>query len=135
MHITNIFAPESTPAQSIFDLSMFVLAITGIIFVVVAALLVYAIVKFRATGANADREPAQVYGSTSIELAWTIVPLLIVVVLFLGGLQLVAIGVAGEYIGRIYEQAMGRPIYLVKDRINMPETNRVDVTSDVTRVR
>lgn len=80
--LTNIFTPESTPARSIFDLSMFVLAITGIIFVVVAGLLAYAIVKFRATPANASREPAQVYGSTQIELAWTIVPILIVIVLF-----------------------------------------------------
>jgi cytochrome c oxidase subunit II len=39
-------------------------------------------VKFRATAANADREPAQVYGSTQIELAWTIIPVLVVVVLF-----------------------------------------------------
>ena len=82
MHITNIFAPESTPAKSIFDLSMFVLAITGLIFLVVCVLLVYAIVKFRARGADANREPAQVYGSTQIELAWTIIPVLIVVVLF-----------------------------------------------------
>jgi len=59
-----------------------VLAITGLIFVVVSSLLVYAVVKFRATPANADREPAQVYGSTQIELAWTIIPVLIVVVLF-----------------------------------------------------
>ncbi len=81
--LTNIFAPESTPAKSIFDLSMFVLAITGIIFVVVFTLLVYSVVKFRATAVNADREPAQVYGSTQIELAWTVIPVLIVVVLFL----------------------------------------------------
>jgi len=40
-------------------------------------------VKFRASAANADREPAQVYGSNQIELAWTIIPVLIVVVLFL----------------------------------------------------
>jgi cytochrome c oxidase subunit 2 len=39
-------------------------------------------VKFRATPATADREPAQVYGSTQIELAWTVVPILIVLVLF-----------------------------------------------------
>jgi cytochrome c oxidase subunit 2 len=82
MHITNIFSPESTPAQSIFDLSMFVLAITGLIFLVVSVLLAYAIVKFRGRAADADREPAQVYGSTQIELAWTIIPVLIVVVLF-----------------------------------------------------
>jgi cytochrome c oxidase subunit II len=81
-HLLNIFAPESTPAKAIVDLSAVVLSITAVIFVVVASLLVYAIVKFRATAANADREPAQVYGSTQIELAWTIVPILIVVVLF-----------------------------------------------------
>ena len=79
---SSIFSPESTPAKSIFDLSMFVLSITGVIFIVVATLLVYAIVKFRATPENAGREPAQVYGSTQIELAWTIMPILIVVVLF-----------------------------------------------------
>jgi cytochrome c oxidase subunit 2 len=81
--LENIFAPESTPAKSIFDLSLFVLAITGIIFIVVFTLLVYSVAKFRATAANGDREPAQVYGSNQIELAWTIIPVLIVVVLFL----------------------------------------------------
>ena len=81
--LTNIFAPETTPARSIFDLSMFVLAICGTIFVVVGTLLVYSVTKFRATSTNAAREPAQVYGSTQIELAWTIIPILIVVVLFL----------------------------------------------------
>jgi cytochrome c oxidase subunit II len=82
LEMLNIFAPLSTPASAIVDFSMFVLAITGLIFVVVAGLLVYAVLKFRATPANADREPAQVYGSTQIELAWTVIPVLIVVVLF-----------------------------------------------------
>jgi cytochrome c oxidase subunit II len=81
--ITSIFAPETTPAKASYELGMFVFAITGIIFVVVVSLLVYAIVKFRDTSANAGREPAQVYGSTQVELAWTIIPVLIVVVLFL----------------------------------------------------
>ena len=81
--LLNIFAPESTPAKSIFNLSIFVLVITGIIFVVVFTLLVYSISKFRVNSANADREPAQVYGSTQIELAWTIIPVLIVIVLVL----------------------------------------------------
>lgn len=80
---TNIFAPASTPAKSIVHLSVFVLVVTGIIFVVVFTLLVYSIIKFRARAVDADREPAQVYGSTQIELAWTIIPILIVVVLFL----------------------------------------------------
>jgi cytochrome c oxidase subunit 2 len=80
---TNIFAPASTPAKTIFGLSLFVLTITAVIFVVVAGLLVYSAVKFRGRAADAGREPAQVYGSTQIELAWTVIPVLIVAVLFL----------------------------------------------------
>jgi cytochrome c oxidase subunit 2 len=62
---------------------MFVLTVTGIIFVIVFSLLIYAVVKFRATAQEPTREPAQVYGSTQIEVAWTVIPVLIVVVLFL----------------------------------------------------
>jgi cytochrome c oxidase subunit II len=80
---TNIFAPISTPAHSILGLSMFVLVITAFIFVVVGGLLIYAVVKFRSKATGDGREPAQVYGSTQIELAWTIIPILIVVVLYL----------------------------------------------------
>jgi cytochrome c oxidase subunit II len=80
---TNIFAPQSSPARSILHLSIFVLSITGIIFAVVFTLLVYSVLKFRARSTDPNIEPAQVYGSTQIELAWTIIPILIVVVLFL----------------------------------------------------
>jgi cytochrome c oxidase subunit II len=80
---TNVFAPQSPEARSILHLSIFVLTITGIIFAVVCTLLVYSILKFRGRTADANIEPAQVYGSTQIELAWTIIPVLIVVVLFL----------------------------------------------------
>jgi glycosyltransferase involved in cell wall biosynthesis len=44
---------------------------------------------------------------------------LIVAVLFLGGLQLLAIGILGEYIGRIYEETKRRPLYLVRDTRNV----------------
>jgi cytochrome c oxidase subunit 2 len=82
-HGTNIFAPASTPANSIAELSVFVLVIIGTIFAVVFALLIYSVIKFRGRAMDAAREPAQVYGSTQIELAWTVIPILIVVVLFL----------------------------------------------------
>src|SRR3974390_797634 len=80
---TNIFAPASTPARTIFGLSLFVLSVTGAIFVVVFTLLAYSVVKFRGKAADMGREPPQVYGSTQIEMAWTVIPVLIVAVLFL----------------------------------------------------
>jgi glycosyltransferase involved in cell wall biosynthesis len=42
---------------------------------------------------------------------------LMVVVLFAFALQMIALGVMGEYIGRMYQEVKGRPTYLVKDRI------------------
>src|SRR5580704_12262717 len=81
--VPSIFEPHSTPAESIRHLSHFVLGITGLIFLVVFCLLSYVVVKFRNHVGDSKREPGQVYGSTQIELAWTIIPILIVVVLFL----------------------------------------------------
>ena len=79
----NMLVPNSTPAREIQDLSHFVLLITGTIFAVVGGLLVYVIWKYRARGAESNHEPAQIYGSVQVELAWTVIPVLIVVVLFL----------------------------------------------------
>src|ERR1700678_3729129 len=87
---TNIFAPVSTPAQSIFDLSLFVVEVTAAVFVVVFSLLAYSVVKFRRRRTTEGRDPAQVYGSSQLELAWTVVPVLIVVVLFLAAARVIA---------------------------------------------
>src|SRR6202048_2110792 len=76
-------APASTPAHQIFDLSVFVVALTGGIFLVVGGLLAVSLYRFRARKNDPRGEPAQIYGSTQIELAWTVIPILIVVVLFL----------------------------------------------------
>jgi len=80
---TSIFAPLSTPADSIFGLSLLVLAVTAVIFVVVASLLLHSAVKFRHRRNDDGREPPQIYGSNQLELAWTVIPVLVVVVLFL----------------------------------------------------
>jgi cytochrome c oxidase subunit 2 len=80
---TNIFAPAGTPARSAFELSMLVLSVTLGIFLVVASLLLYAVIRFRQRPADSEREPAQIYGSNQIELSWTVIPILIVVMLFL----------------------------------------------------
>jgi len=53
-------------------------------------------------------------------------PSLLVVVLFLGGIQLMALGVIGEYLGRMFDETKGRPLYLInayeeaRDKNNRP---------------
>ena len=81
--ISNIFKPLSTPAEAINRLSLFVLAICGVIFVAVCWLLIYSSIKFRRRSDDDGSEPPQVYGSNPLELAWTVIPVLIVLVLFL----------------------------------------------------
>src|SRR5579864_9019357 len=80
---TNIFAPASTPADAIFGLSIFVLVVTGVIFAIVFGLLLYAAIRFRRRPNDDLREPLQIYGSDQLELAWTVIPVLIVIVLFM----------------------------------------------------
>ncbi len=110
--VPSIFEPHSTPAESIRHLSYFVLAVTGVIFLVVFSLLGYVVVKFRSRVADREREPAQVYGSTQIELAWTIIPILIVVVLFLATARVIhAIQDAPKPAGAVEITAIGHQFW------------------------
>ena len=86
---TSIFAPVSTPAKSIYDLALLVLVVTGVIFVIVAGMLAYVSVKFRSRPGDDGKEPLQVYGSDQLELAWTVIPVLIVIVLFMTSARII----------------------------------------------
>ncbi len=87
--VGNIFDPRATPAESVYHLSLLVLAVCAAIFLVVAGLLTYTLVRFR--GKSGDRrEPAQVYGSDRIEIAWTVIPILIVFVLTMATARIVS---------------------------------------------
>ncbi len=110
--IPSIFRPESTPADSIFQLSVLVLAVTGLIFAVVCSLLVYCVAKYRTRRGDDGHEPPQVYGSNQIELAWTVIPVLIVLVLFLATARVIhSVQDAPEPRGAIEVTVIGRQFW------------------------
>ena len=51
-------------------------------------------------------------------------PSLMVIILFLGGIQLITIGIVGEYLGRVFDETKGRPLYFLKS-YDPPETINV----------
>jgi cytochrome c oxidase subunit II len=76
------FDPHSPQTQSIVAVFALVLVIAAVVFVVVAAGVVYSIVRYRSRGVTAT-EPRQIFGSRKLEIVWTVVPLFIVAGLFI----------------------------------------------------
>ena len=54
----------------------------------------------------------------------------VVLVSLLAAVQLLMIGILGEYVGRIYEQVKQRPLYVVGDRVNLPRDRDDDVLDE-----
>jgi cytochrome c oxidase subunit II len=81
--VTNIFKPQSTPAESVYQAALLAMAVCAVIFLIVGGLLAYTTIRFRRRAADDGSEPPQIYGSNQIELAWTVLPVLIVFVLIL----------------------------------------------------
>ncbi len=55
-------------------------------------------------------------------------PSLLISVLLLGGIQLISLGVIGEYLGRVYEEVKGRPLYIVAEEIGLKADDKPKAT-------
>jgi polyisoprenyl-phosphate glycosyltransferase len=102
--LDGIFDFSTKPLSLIFCLGVVssLLSFTAFVFYVI-----YRLAGFTIFG----RSPADVPGFTSLILA----------IFFLGGVQLLAIGVLGEYVGRIYKEVKRRPSFIVKDMKGVKE--------------
>jgi cytochrome c oxidase subunit II len=75
-----VLSPQSPEAHAIATLFMNFLVLCAIIFALVAGLVGYSVVRYRARQGDADPRP--VFGHRRIEITWTVVPLVIVLVIF-----------------------------------------------------
>jgi dolichol-phosphate mannosyltransferase len=58
-------------------------------------------------------------------MGWTILwgnPTLVILISFLGGVQLISVGILGEYIGRIYEEVRDRPRFIVDSAVGFEDS-------------
>ncbi len=94
--LDGIFSFSSKPLRLIINIGIFSVIVS-------LGVLIYSLVAYLSTGISTVR-------------GWTS---LMIVVTFLGGVQLVSIGIVGEYIGRMYDESKGRPLYIVDTTCNV----------------
>lgn len=68
---------------------------------------------------------ARIFTDTVVP-GWTSV---VVAVLFLGGVQLMSLGIIGEYIGRIYDEVKGRPLYIAREMLGLEPDEPISPTA------
>jgi dolichol-phosphate mannosyltransferase len=102
-----IFNFSYRPLHFIMSMGLFMaaLSILGFLFV---------LVQYAANWTIAGYNPHDARGWTSLILA----------ILFFAAVQLICMGILGEYVGRLFEEVKHRPVWLVKKRINLPHPSR-----------
>ncbi|MDX1377420.1 MAG: glycosyltransferase family 2 protein [Anaerolineales bacterium] len=94
---------------------MFRLAINAVTSFSYFPLQVATFVGFIAAGISILAIPVVVYLRITGSQAFFGQATTLIAVLFLGGVQLISLGILGEYIGRLYDEAKGRPLYIVRE--------------------
>ena len=72
----------------------------------------------------------RLFGAVGLVKGWAS---LVIAVLFLGGVQLICMGIIGEYVGRIYGESKRRPLYVVRDRMGFGEQARTSAETPAVR--
>src|SRR5436853_2909059 len=85
MQTSNALDPQSPLARAIYDLGIVSGVVFALIFVIVTGAIIYAVFRFRARAGETD--PKQIPGNKKVEIAWTVIPFLIVVFLLVMTLQ------------------------------------------------
>jgi len=86
------------------------ITVLGLILAVLAGIALPVLIALRLAGVSG------LYGQTTVVLA----------VVFFGGVQLLSIGVLGDYLGRVYDEVKGRPLYLISQRTGAPEYDKAE---------
>jgi polyisoprenyl-phosphate glycosyltransferase len=63
----------------------------------------------------------RIFGAPGLVKGWAS---LVIAVLFIGGVQLICMGIIGEYVGRIYGESKRRPLYVVRERMGFQQPQR-----------
>jgi dolichol-phosphate mannosyltransferase len=106
------FAIDAITSFSYFPLQM--ATYLGFIMAAISAIMIVAVVALRLFGPD---EPLLGQATT------------LVVVLFLGGVQLISLGIIGEYLGRIYDEVKERPLFLIDKTWGLKDASRQSRTS------
>jgi glycosyltransferase involved in cell wall biosynthesis len=97
------FAITAITGFSIFPLQL--ATFLGFIIAILSALFISVVILARLSGSQAF------FGQATT----------LVMVLFLGGIQLISLGIIGEYLGRIYDEVRGRPLYIVNEAVGFED--------------
>ncbi len=92
-------------------------------FIVAALSLIFILVVFVMRLGSPDPQEAAFYGQASTLAS----------VLFIGAVQLISLGIIGEYVGRIYDEVKGRPLYIVAEALGFSEADRARAEQSLRR--
>ena len=79
----------------------------------------YYLTRYTQSTSQPELKPVPTESAPSLRFDLTPgLPTTVIVVTFFSGVQLLSLGLLGEYVARIYDEVKGRPMYIVRDKVN-----------------